>query len=118
MDENVLRTLVKQYAIECKLANVIRYPWGNDKSHPMILLFRYFNDSQILTFLNQHNDCISWAGFSAQHKHSKKHYLYTMVDYALKDQKTSSLDHYVLKLGIKTIEDFDVNEHSHQYLNT
>ena len=83
----------------------------------MILLFRYFNDSQILTFLNQHNDCISWDGFFAQHKHSINYERYTMVDYALKDQKTSSLNHYMLTLGIKTINDFDVNKPSHQYRN-
>ena len=117
MTENELRTLVENYAEECKLTNIFRYPWGNDKSHPMILLFRYFSDSQILTFLNQHNDCISWDGFFAQHKHSINYERYTMVDYALKDQKTSSLNHYMLKLGIKTIDDLDVSKPSHQYFD-
>ncbi|MGC6403609.1 MAG: ankyrin repeat domain-containing protein [Candidatus Comchoanobacterales bacterium] len=69
-----LLAAIEEYAKDCKLTkgffnprrilNKSPYPWGKTPCPPMILLFQYFNKSQINTFLEKNIDEIEGTAFS------------------------------------------------------
>ena len=68
LEQPTLLEKVQKYAVEVKNTRyglnpltffTGNYPWGNNPSPAMILLFRYFTDDQIVTFIQKNATHIS-----------------------------------------------------------